>query len=83
MYSFSTPALPGSDSTVSYTHLACEVLNEEFAKESEMGEISPILAERNLATVAIVGENKMCIRDRFLGINPLQIIFRKQEPFES
>lgn len=37
--------------------LACEVLNEEFDKEIEMGEISPILAERNLATVAIVGEN--------------------------
>lgn len=37
--------------------LTCEVLNEEFAKEIEMGEISPILAERNLATVAIVGEN--------------------------
>ena len=37
--------------------LACEVLNEEFAKEIEMGEISPILAERDLATVAIVGEN--------------------------
>lgn len=37
--------------------LACEVLNEEFAKEIEMGEISPILAEKDLATVAIVGEN--------------------------
>ena len=37
--------------------LACEVLNEEFAKEIEMGEISPIQAEKNLATVAIVGEN--------------------------
>ena len=37
--------------------LACEVLNEEFAKEIEMGEIYPILAEKNLATVAIVGEN--------------------------
>lgn len=37
--------------------LACEVLNEEFAKEIEMGEISPIAAEKNLATVAIVGEN--------------------------
>ena len=36
---------------------AVNVLNEEFAKEIEMGEISPILAERNLATVAIVGEN--------------------------
>ena len=37
--------------------LACEVLNEEFVKEIEMGEISPIQAEKNLATVAIVGEN--------------------------
>lgn len=37
--------------------LACEVLNEEFSKEIEMGEISPVSAEMNLATVAIVGEN--------------------------
>ncbi|MBQ8501144.1 MAG: bifunctional aspartate kinase/homoserine dehydrogenase I [Bacteroides sp.] len=37
--------------------LACEVLNGEFSKEIEMGEISPIQAEKNLATVAIVGEN--------------------------
>lgn len=37
--------------------LACEVLNEEFIKEIEMGEISPIQAEKDLATVAIVGEN--------------------------
>jgi aspartokinase/homoserine dehydrogenase 1 len=37
--------------------LACEVLNEEFSKEIEMGEISRIQAEKNLATVAIVGEN--------------------------
>ena len=37
--------------------LACEVLNGEFAKEIEMGEISPVCAEKNLATVAIVGEN--------------------------
>ena len=37
--------------------MACEVLNQEFAKEIEMGEISPMKAERNLATVAIVGEN--------------------------
>ncbi len=37
--------------------LACEVLNEEFEKEIAMGEISPIQAEKNLATVAIVGEN--------------------------
>ena len=37
--------------------LACEVLNEEFSKEIEMGEISPMKAEGGLATVAIVGEN--------------------------
>ena len=37
--------------------LASEVLTEEFAKEIEMGEISPIQIERDLATVAIVGEN--------------------------
>lgn len=37
--------------------LACEVLNGEFAKEIEMGEISPVVAEMNLATIAIVGEN--------------------------
>lgn len=37
--------------------LACEVLNTEFAKEIEMGEISPVTAEKDLATVAIVGEN--------------------------
>ena len=37
--------------------LACEVLNEEFAKEIEMGEITRITAETGLATVAIVGEN--------------------------
>ena len=37
--------------------LACSVLNEELAKEIEMGEISPMKAEGNLATVAIVGEN--------------------------
>ena len=37
--------------------LACEVLNEEFAKEIEMGEISPVVAEMKLGTIAIVGEN--------------------------
>ena len=37
--------------------LACEVLNEEFVKEIEMGEITRIAAEKGLATVAIVGEN--------------------------
>ena len=36
---------------------ACEVLNEEFAREIEQGQIFPITAEKNLATIAIVGEN--------------------------
>lgn len=35
---------------------ACEVLNREFQKEIEMGEINLITAEKGLATVAIVGE---------------------------
>ena len=39
------------------SELACKVLDREFAKEIEMGEISPMVAEGNLATVAIVGEN--------------------------
>ena len=37
--------------------LACEVLNAEFAKEIEMGELGTVTAESDLATVAIVGEN--------------------------
>ncbi|WP_440130422.1 ACT domain-containing protein, partial [Klebsiella pneumoniae] len=37
--------------------LACDVLNAEFAKEIEMGELGQVTAECNLATVAIVGEN--------------------------
>lgn len=37
--------------------LACNVLNTEFAKEIEMGELGTVTAESNLATVAIVGEN--------------------------
>ncbi len=37
--------------------LAVKVLNDEFATEIEMGEMSPAHAERDLATVAIVGEN--------------------------
>lgn len=36
---------------------ACAVLNREFQKEIEMGEINYITAEKGLATVAIVGEN--------------------------
>lgn len=36
---------------------ACKVLNDEFAKEIEMGEMFPVTSEDNLATVAIVGEN--------------------------
>lgn len=37
--------------------LAVAVLNKEFATEIELGEISPVRAEKDLATVAIVGEN--------------------------
>ena len=36
---------------------ACEVLNQEFAKEIEMGAMYKMKLERDLATVAIVGEN--------------------------
>jgi aspartokinase/homoserine dehydrogenase 1 len=36
---------------------ACEVLDQEFSKEIEMGEMFPMKAEYGLATVAIVGEN--------------------------
>ena len=36
---------------------ACEVLNEEFAKEIEMGAMYKMSLERDLATVAVVGEN--------------------------
>ncbi len=36
--------------------LAIEVLNECFAEEIKAGEIDPVSVERNLATVAIVGE---------------------------
>jgi len=37
--------------------LAVEVLNEEFALERSVGEISDMTVEKDLATVAIVGEN--------------------------
>lgn len=37
--------------------LAVAVLNNEFEKEIEIGEITSITAEKNLATVAVVGEN--------------------------
>ncbi|MDR0394062.1 MAG: bifunctional aspartate kinase/homoserine dehydrogenase I [Tannerella sp.] len=37
--------------------VAVEVLNEEFAPERSRGEIEDIVAEKDLATVAIVGEN--------------------------
>ena len=36
---------------------ACDVLNTEFAKEIEMGAMYKMKLERDLATVAIVGEN--------------------------
>ena len=37
--------------------LACTILNKEFAREIETGEMYPMRVERDLATVAIVGEN--------------------------
>lgn len=37
--------------------LSVQVLNEEFALERQQGEISDMIAEKDLATVAIVGEN--------------------------
>ena len=37
--------------------LAVAVLNKEFEKEIEIGEITSVTAEKNLATVAVVGEN--------------------------
>lgn len=37
--------------------LAVQVLNREFSIEIEQGEMSPARAERELATIAIVGEN--------------------------
>jgi len=37
--------------------LAVKVLNQEFAPERLRGEIDDIVAEKNLATIAIVGEN--------------------------
>jgi len=37
--------------------LAVQVLNAEFAAERERGEIDDMVAEKDLATVAIVGEN--------------------------
>ncbi len=37
--------------------MACEVLNSEFQKEIEMGAMFPMKVEKNLATVAVVGEN--------------------------
>ncbi len=37
--------------------MAVEVLSEEFQKEIAVGSMYPIKAERNMATVAIVGEN--------------------------
>lgn len=36
---------------------ACEVLNQEFVKEIEMGAMYKMKLERELATIAIVGEN--------------------------
>jgi len=36
--------------------LACQVLNEEFSKEIETGAMYPMSIQRNLASIAVVGE---------------------------
>ncbi len=37
--------------------LACKVLDEEFSRDIDRGEISRAIAERGLSTIAVVGEN--------------------------
>lgn len=37
--------------------IACEVLNEEFKHEIELGSMVPVRVQKDLSTVAIVGEN--------------------------
>ncbi len=52
-----------SENTISFAvtnteaDLAVEVLSKEFKSELEIGEVNSIQAEKNLATIAIVGDN--------------------------
>ena len=68
---------------------AVEVLSKEFRKEMEMGEISSITAEHDLATVAIVGEKMKQTPGiagklfRTLGLNGINVIACAQGASET
>lgn len=68
---------------------AVEVLSTEFRKELEMGEISSITAEHDLATVAIVGEKMKQTPGiagrlfRTLGLNGINVIACAQGASET
>jgi len=68
---------------------AVEVLSKEFCKEMEMGEISSITAEHDLATVAIVGEKMRQTPGiagklfRTLGLNGINVIACAQGASET
>ena len=68
---------------------AVEVLSKEFSKEIEMGEISSITAEHDLATVAIVGEKMRQTPGiagklfRTLGLNGINVIACAQGASET
>lgn len=68
---------------------AVEVLSKEFKKEIEMGEISSITAEHDLATVAIVGEKMKQTPGiagklfRTLGLNGINVIACAQGASET
>ena len=68
---------------------AVEVLSKEFKKELEMGEISSITAEHDLATVAIVGEKMKQTPGiagklfRTLGLNGINVIACAQGASET
>ena len=68
---------------------AVDVLSKEFKKEMEMGEISSITAEHDLATVAIVGEKMRQTPGiagklfRTLGLNGINVIACAQGASET
>lgn len=68
---------------------AVEMLKKEFAKEMQMGEISSITAEHDLATVAIVGEKMKSTPGiagklfRTLGLNGINVIACAQGASET
>ena len=68
---------------------AVEMLSKEFKKEMEMGEISSITAEHDLATVAIVGEKMRQTPGiagklfRTLGLNGINVIACAQGASET